>query len=467
MNVLSLPPEKQAPPLPAALVAGAGAVGCLFALAAGVAPLYVWGGVVALALLGRCAMSPLKGLVLVVALSALFVRSTEEITLPEIVYGVLFGTVMLGWCARRLAAAQPFAPAAADRMLVWFLAVCVASAVPAFLYGNDMMKWLRELIPFLVFLPYLVIVTTLNRLSDLRWLCAAFLAVTVSMGVVNFYEYWLNVANARELWELIAGRRAPGEPLFFATLAVTMTLIAYEGFRGWRTVGYLALAVFAVVALAITFSRGAWVATLIALGVAVVLMPARRRWTVIKYAAGLGLLALVSITLFMGPLAVDIVTVMAERFGSILSAAVDLSLRNRLAESAEVVSRIAESPVFGYGLGYYYSFFPLIPYEMPTWYVHNAYLYIWLKLGLIGLVVFLVWYFTVLIHGYRLYRALRDPFLQPLILGVTSVMIAMLPLSVTSPQFIQKDSILFLALSMGIIERLYRNPTLTTSRRPA
>jgi hypothetical protein len=53
-------------------------------------------------------------------------------------------------------------------------------------------------------------------------------------------------------------------------------------------------------------------------------------------------------------------------------------------------------------------------------------------------------------------RRLSDPFLHPLVLGIMCIMIAMIPLSITSPQFIQKDSILFLALGTGIIERIYR-----------
>ena len=429
--------------------------GCVISLVIGVTTPYSWLGIAALTVVTWCFMKPVAGMTFVISLSAFVVWSTEEITPYEIGYFILFGVVMLGWGFERFFLGQPLGATRTDKRFLWFMTACFASIIPAYFHGNDMLKWLRELIPFLFFLPYLLIVRSVREISSIRWLCLAFVAVCLSVGIVNLIEYRNNVMNAEYLWELVAGRRAPGEPLFFTTLTVTTILVCFEGFKGWRTCFYIGLIMFCGITLAITFSRGYWVASFMAIGIAFLWMPGevRRRLLIIGgIACGLGILA---VGLFTGPVIFDLATVLGERFLSILSASVDISLRNRLVESEAALEDIMMSPLWGYGFGYYYSYHPLIPSLLPTWYVHNVYLYIWLKLGLLGLVTFLVWYITVIIHGYRAYRNITDPLLKPLILSGTSIMIAMIPLSVTSPQFIQKDSIIFLALAMGFIEITY------------
>ncbi|MBI4551830.1 MAG: O-antigen ligase family protein [Candidatus Latescibacteria bacterium] len=439
------------------LLIGCCALGCVVSVLAGIAPLIVWGSLAVCGVLIWCFMSPVWGLCLMTALSFLFLRSTEYITWQEVVYAVLCATVISGWVARRLAAGQSFAVTWIDRVLIWFLLIGVLSIVPAVLYGNALLKWFREFIPFLMFVPYLVVVTTVRRTRQVRWLCLSFVLLGLIMGVLNLIEYRTNVVNARYVWELLAGRRALNEPLFFTSLTILMTLVAFEGFRGWRTVGYFTLILFFIVALAVTFSRGYWVATGVALLVAFPQIPARRRRAAIGYLVGLTLAGLGLALLLAGPIVVEIASVVAERFGSITGATLDISIKQRLAESTAVLRLIAANPVVGYGLGFLFSFYSLIPAELPTFYVHNVYLYIWLKLGVFGLATFLVFYLSVLVHGYRAYRSLDHPFLKPLVLGIVSVMIAMLPLSLSSPQFIQKDSILFLSLGMGIVELAYRD----------
>jgi O-antigen ligase len=432
-------------------------IGCFFSIAAGIVPLIVWGAVAALGLLFWCFTSSLKGLVLVIALSSMFVRSTEEITPFEIAYTVLFGVVVMGWILRRMSLGLPFTQNTSDRVLGWFLFICIASILPAIGQGNDLIKWVRELVPFLLFLPYFMVVSLLRSKEEIRWFCIAYLVLSISMGLVNVYDYWIIVSEATQEWELIANRQAPGEPLFFTTLIITILFLVYHGVWARRTIVFLGIIAFCVIALAITFSRGYWVGSIIALGCAYLYMPSDKKRRFILYIGSMTLVAVIVIVSLMGQIIIDIVSAMGDRLASIITASMDLSIRNRMVESAAAMDEILASPIWGYGLGYHFNFHPLIPYLTPTWYVHNVYLYLWLKLGIFGLSAFLIWYGMVLYHAYLCVRRLSDPFLHPLVLGIMCIMIAMIPLSITSPQFIQKDSILFLALGTGIIERIYRS----------
>lgn len=443
-------------PSPGLLIGLFGA-GCLLATLAGVFPLYVIGGGAVLLLLRWLFLSPLSGIIFVLAISALFIRSTENITPYEIAYAVLFTVATLGWFAARLRHGLPVTETKADRLLVWFLVLCVVSIVPTVILGNDLFKWLREIVPLLLFLPYFLVVTLLNRKIDVYRICLAYAVVCLSIGSVNIYEYVHNVTNAKFLWEILAGRRAPGEPLFYTTLITLILLLVYGGLRGWRRFAGLGLMMFCAVALAITFSRGYWLASAVALFVAFTLMAPAIRWRLFRYGVILGLVSVTIVLLFMDQLLFDILAAMSDRLATLFATSLDLSVRNRLVESAAAFDKILGSPIWGYGLGAFYHYRALIPSEMPTWYVHNVYLYLWMKIGLIGLIVFLVWYLTVITHGYRVYRRLEDPLLKPLLLSVVSLLISMIPLAVTSPQFIQKDAILFVAFGAGLIERLYRS----------
>lgn len=439
------------------LFIGVFAVGCLLSTLAGVFPLYVIGGGAVLFLVRWLFLSPLSGITAVLSVSVLFVRSTEEITPYEIIYVTLFATAVLGWIARRFWQGMPLTETRTDRLLAWFLVLCLASLIPAILSGNELLKWLRELVPFLLFLPYFLVVTLLHRKVQIHRICLAYGVVCLSIGSVNIYDYINNVTNAKFLWEILAGRRAPGEPLFYTTLITVFILLVYGGLRGWKNFAGLGLMTFSAVALAITFSRGYWVASVIALSVAFILMAPSMRWRLIRYGSTLTLTGVTLILLVMGQLLFDILTTMGDRLATVFTTTLDLSVRNRLVETAAAYDKIMGSPIWGYGLGTYYQYRALIPSEMPTWYVHNVYLYLWMKIGLIGLAVFLLWYLTVISHGYRVYRRLEDPLLKPLVLSIISLLVSMIPLAVTSPQFIQKDAVLFIAFGAGLIERLYRS----------
>lgn len=439
------------------LLIGLFGMGCLLATLAGVFPLYVIGGGAVLLLLRWLFLSPLSGMTFVLAISALFIRSTEDITPYEIAYTVLFTIAILGWFAGRLLQGQPVTETKTDTLLVWFLVLCVVSIVPTVILGNNPFKWLRELVPLLLFLPYFLVVNLLNRKVEVYRICLAYAVVCLSIGTVNIYDYINNVSNAKFLWEILAGRRAPGEPLFYTTLITLIVVLVYGGLRGWKRFAALGLMTFCTVALAITFSRGYWVASAIALSVAFALMAPAMRWRLLRYGAILSLFGVTAIYLFMDQLLFDILTAMGDRLATVFSSSLDVSVRNRLVESAAAFDKILGSPIWGYGFGAYYRYRALIPSEMPTWYVHNVYLYLWMKIGLIGLVVFLIWYLNVILHGYQVYRRLKDPLLKPLLLSVVSLLISMIPLAVTSPQFIQKDAILFVAFGAGLIECLYRS----------
>ena len=145
-----------------------------------------------------------------------------------------------------------------------------------------------------------------------------------------------------------------------------------------------------------------------------------------------------------------------ERFASIGKTTKDVSFLNRIIESKAIIEYIKSNPIWGFGLGSTYRFNSLIPREMPTWYVHNGYLFILFKLGIPGLISLLMFIFISIYNGYRCIRKEKDDFIRGIVIGFVACLIAMLPLTLSSPQFIQKNSLLIISLGTGIIETVRR-----------
>ena len=90
-----------------------------------------------------------------------------------------------------------------------------------------------------------------------------------------------------------------------------------------------------------------------------------------------------------------------------------------------------------------------------TWYSHNAFLYFIYKLGLPGLITFLLFYFSIIKYGIEFIKTESNAIENPAAKGTVALFIAMFFLSISSPQFYQKDSILIIALLGGLIRNFH------------
>ena len=113
--------------------------------------------------------------------------------------------------------------------------------------------------------------------------------------------------------------------------------------------------------------------------------------------------------------------------------------------------QITEHPILGIGLK--------TPYRPPfyqgdplTYYIHNAYLWIWLKTGLLGLVAFLWLSFRFLQRGFQHWRDSGDSFLRAVMLGFTLAYLGMIVSNLVAPAFVQDYNAAIFAVIMGIGE---------------
>ncbi|HSQ60511.1 MAG TPA: O-antigen ligase family protein [Acidobacteriota bacterium] len=185
----------------------------------------------------------------------------------------------------------------------------------------------------------------------------------------------------------------------------TAALLAPSG----RTRGLCLAAMIPMLAhLLFSFTRGYWLGFVAGIAVASLLAwrnlgrfaprERSRRLLAVPVLMGVVAVTLALSALYFGP--GDLVGAIGGRFGSSFSTELStetLSNVIRLEEFDRSIGAALESPVLGRGLGFTFVTRDLVTRSLKDqWYVHNYYLLLWLKLGVIGLAAFavLVWSFT-------------------------------------------------------------------------
>ncbi len=193
-------------------------------------------------------------------------------------------------------------------------------------------------------------------------------------------------------------------------LAPALSVLLIPRLQGWLK--WLGFAAFAsgVVALVLTFSRGAWIATAISL-VIFGWFALRRGWLDVKIP-----LALAAVGLLVGlPFAPTIVTRLLGNDQGAAAARLPLDL---------IAWRmILDHPLLGVGVNNYVLNMPdyVTPDLGQVWlYIaHNRYLLLWAEVGIGGFLAFLLFLLTTLRHGWEAWQ-FRDRLLSTLALALTA-----------------------------------------------
>ncbi|GGZ18115.1 hypothetical protein GCM10010387_08180 [Streptomyces inusitatus] len=320
--------------------------------------------------------------------------------------------------------ARPLTPAAA---LV--LALPVAALALATVTAADPAAALPGLVRHLqvfVLVPAAVLLS-LRDARDVRLLAAALVALAVVQGALGLHQY-ATATGASYMGENIraVGTFGPTDVMGMATVvaygllaAAAIALLPPANAPRWLRPAALALAAALAVPLALSFSRGAWIATAAAGTVVLALTGLRRA------AKTLAVLAAAAVVL-VGGLGVGS-QLISERVGSItrVTEAPDRSVTDRYAMWAAAGSMWRQTPVTGVGLkgfpahrdghasiglssaadtagaGFAFRHQPLLS-------PHNMYLLILSEQGLIGLTAFAGGWAAILTAGVvRLVRLVR------------------------------------------------------------
>jgi hypothetical protein len=340
-----------------------------------------------------------------------------------------------------------------DRAVGFFLLVCLLSL----LVGEDKRSALWELRVLVLQPVVLYALVRSEPLSgdDVLHLGDALVLGAVALAGIGLYHFTaLNYVEAAEGVRrlLIPFYDSPNHISLFLERAAPVALAAavYGRGRMRRVLHGLALAVM-LLAIYLTYSRGAWLVGLPAALLFVVLMPqfmAERRRRALLAAAGalgIGLLALIPVA-------------RTARFASLLHPESGTSFL-RLVLWRGALRMIAAHPVMGAGIGNFAAQYPrfMLPEawrEPLVYHPHNLLLDFWAILGLPGLAA-LAWLQVAFWRSaLASYRRSIDPALRALLLGLMGSMAGFLAHGLVDTAYFLADLALVFMLTLALTKRL-------------
>ena len=248
----------------------------------------------------------------------------------------------------------------------------------------------------------------------------------------------------------------PGGSLLFHSLIVVTCYLLLAGAET-RLLPIVSAGGLLAVALAMGLSRNTLIAAAVGLLVGVIILRGRHLSRLMV--PGILLLAIIGAVLwletngqssFLGRYLEAYGTRVSRMLsGDLLTDADTLNWRLREVEYA--VPLVRENPVLGIGLS--------VPYRPPfyvtdplTRYIHNSYLWLWLKTGLVGLVAFLWLSYRFLTRSLRLWQGNSSDLMQALVLGTGLAFLGDMLSNLVAPSFVQDWGSLVYPLLLGAVE---------------
>ncbi len=334
-----------------------------------------------------------------------------------------------------------------------YLPILLLSLATGFVRGGsrDLLQtdFIDLLLPVLCFYLCFVLLNSRERIERLLYIL---IAVAALKAAILSVAYLAGRGWVYDTYRVVTTDSA--DLLVFITLGLIAfhLLVSGElnGFRAWLIGAACLPMLFAVI---FSFRRAQWGGAVASMGLLFwgASGPVRRRIALI---AAIALCAAGAFVVVSGTGAGQL-SLMSSRLSSIFDESQSSNVYHK-EESKQVLADLSKSPLFGLGLGTHHT--PLDLYEedlVPTNIVHNTFLYVWMKTGLLGLVFFGTYFVVYVRRILRFRKTAADRESWGLVLPLASSAGLWLAMFLTGPTiwyFHQTGLIaLFAAMAMSLI----------------
>ncbi|NND70485.1 MAG: O-antigen ligase family protein [Rhodothermales bacterium] len=370
--------------------------------------------------------------------------------LSEIVYGLGYLSYLSFWLLREVLKRRYQTDLVDKTMFIFLVWVTVLFPLTFVFDGNPksaISEWLSiSMLAF--FFPVRHLVRTDNR--GLFYVTVCSLCVCVWIAARNFIEYQTGLSNAEYIWQIASSRVPTNEHVLMAGAICSVVLLMSSRQRRMQLL-LLPVTLLLIGGVIIGQSRAVWVSLALGFFIAfLVSAPAiRRRFFVYAGLAGSALFVVGLILL--DDIGAIVRIGLSDRLGSLSSAvSSDISLINRFIETRAVWDKVIDNPIVGYGFGVPYRYYSIV-YELSwsTSFVHNTFVGLLYKHGLIGFVLVATFTFTSISKCISLLKQ-KSPGPQICAVVVISILVALFLASTTNNMLAKSDTTLALAILLGV-----------------
>lgn len=388
--------------------------------------------------------------------------------ITEVIYGLYFVTYLAHWFISRVfITREPFVRTLTDRAVLLLL-IAVTCYIPvAVIFNGNVYGIFAEWIAFVLLSFYFPIKEEIrnNPKGATIILCIiGFIGVYIAFR--NLLNYRAMLSNATQMWQVARGRIVTNDNLLMISSLYGLILFTFA--QKWRhQIITLGIFILFFSGLILTQSRGYWLAFLLGAGFMFLFLDGSHKKRLILVTLGgsasLALLAFI----FLQDIFLLVTSGLAERLLSLQTATTaDISLVNRFRETATVWEHIRVNPILGYGMGVGYDFFDITNGVTETdAFVHNGYVSLWFKYGIVGLGLVLFFWFRSIMNGVRAFRTkIAPPAVRLTGLFGATTLTAFLLSTLTSSPFFLNDTLFAFGLLLGTAEGAYQR---TLEQAPA
>jgi O-antigen ligase len=291
-----------------------------------------------------------------------------------------------------------------------YVLLSLANAARGFLAGYSRRFWGLELIALLAVGTTFLVANAFDRRRDLRIAILGLIMIGFAAAGRGFWDFTFVKTHAKATYML-------GVPGIVGLLLVNLALRSRTGVLA---LGWILLSLPMFFEQFITYGRGLWTGCAAGLALSIAVFVGRgpgvsQRWRraglVLATFAGVGIVGTLHVVVVLGR--TDVLQEAGTRFSSITSTEDKLEAHSnliRLGEYLTVANLIRQSPWVGYGVGYTFLHRQSFTTQArEQWGVHQNYLMVWLKQGLVGLVLFVWILWAAMKLGVREARRRTDP----------------------------------------------------------
>ncbi|HEX3033183.1 MAG TPA: O-antigen ligase family protein [Bacillota bacterium] len=307
-----------------------------------------------------------------------------------------------------------------DMYLGAFLAICVFLLLMRSPDMSIAIKGLRAVVEYLFW--FFVASNVIKSGKQVRFLVTGFLVLATLISLHGIYQYivgvpidpkWIDQAESGIKTRVFSIIGSPNILGSFLILSIPITVSLFFASRSWlKKLLYTGVLGLMGLCLLFTYSRGAWIALVLAMFYYGVVHNRK-------------LLALIVIASILAPIAVPSV---GRRVTYLLSPEYVKSSQKggRLVRWTKAINIVKKSPVVGVGLGRYGGAVATNAKIPGTFYVDNYYLKTLAEMGILGLAAMLWLFLNCMRFGTNAYRRAEDPFLRDLGAGIMAGLLGLL-----------------------------------------
>lgn len=414
---------------------------------------------------------PQINLLVVLAAFPLVAGYEEGVDLTELLFGVYFSLFLGHWYFRKvILERERLIDSSQDRLIVFLFCWVTVYVFIGLVFGADPLAVRNEYIPFLMLGFYFPLKRLAGTDHGIRTLLLLLLAIGTYVSIRNFLALRELVAQATQAWQITTKGRAETNEILLLAPAFAMLVWGTFSERYLSKIALFSAFLALTFGLVMTQSRGYWVAAAFGALVMFVSLDRNRRVQLVTLGSiGIAISAALVVTLF-GDRAMLLIAGLWNRLLTLGPALLaDVSFANRVLESRAVLDEILRNPVLGYGIGVPYDYFNITVSGTRRWsFIHNGYLSLWYRFGIVGLVTGMTLWLGGISRAFGLLKVVTNRYEKVGLVLSASVLGAMLISALTSSPFYQMDLLLtmtmFLAVVSAVSGRTSRNPARTIER---